>query len=101
MARPDFGPKPGYWAACKKMGFDELGAFIRASLREPPGFGQGPRTKEALLGLLEMLAKKGGLIWSPGDGDRVWKNKDLARHRKLSAERERARRSLSIAEGSS
>jgi hypothetical protein len=83
------------------MGFDELGAFIRASLREPPGFGQGPRTKEALLGLLEMLAKKGGLIWSPGDGDRVWKNKDLARHRKLSAERERARRSLSIAEGSS
>ncbi len=99
MARPDFDQRTGYLAACKKMGFDELGAFIRASVREPPGFGQGPRTKQALLEVLEMLAGKGGLIWSPSDGDRVWKNEDLVGHRKLSAQRERARRSLSIAEG--
>jgi hypothetical protein len=87
-----------YGAACEKMGFDELREFIEGSLREPPRFGEGPRTREALLTLLEMLAYKGGVEWTRRDRDRVLEPKARRRYRELLAEQEQARRLLAAAE---
>ena len=90
--------RPGYWESCRKMGFGELAGFIRVCLREPPGFGRGPKTRGELEELLGMLARKAGLAWERGDGEEVWERGDRERHRKLLAELDRARRSLRIAE---
>ena len=89
---------PRYWDACRKMDSGELGGFVRACLREPPGFGEGPRTKQDLLALLELLARKDGLVWERDNGGRVWENGDFGKYRKLLNEQDRARRSLRIAQ---
>lgn len=67
--RPDGERKrPPYWASCEKMDFRELREFLDDTLREPPVQGEVPRSKRAFLGLLKMLARKGGVEWTREDG---------------------------------
>lgn len=86
-----------YWTACQNMDFGELREFIDDSLQKPPMFGEGPRTRDDLLGLLEMLARKGGVEWTRKDGKCTWGAKACRKYRELLVEQERVQRALSNA----